>query len=93
MEVRVGLQQPNLDNEDVETPEIIFDSFMSTVECTVLSVKNAVNDNVNDREEDMDALISELTNSINVMEIVDLEASEFASKNHTSSIEDENLID
>ena len=93
LEVCAGLQQSNLDNEDIETHVTIVDSFMPTVERTISSVRNVTNCNFDDIEEDTDALIAELKNSIHVMEIADLEASRLTSKMHTSSVEDEKIID
>ena len=66
----------------------IVDSFAPTIERTLSLVRNVANDNLDDNEEDMDSLITELINSTNVMEIADLEASRFASKMRTSNIED-----
>ena len=48
---------------------------MFTVEHTISSVRNVVNDNLDDNEEDMDELTPELMNLTNVIEIEDLETS------------------
>ena len=71
LEVHTRLQQSNVDNQDVKEPVSSVNSFASTVECTISSVQNEKNDDL-DEVEDLELLIGELTNMIIDMKILDL---------------------